>query len=63
MNSLGRPSPLEYTYLSDGEGLMGYRDGVLLLYGAWYERNDLELILNLARIRNMNILVIDDYRP
>jgi hypothetical protein len=50
----------EWTHVSRHEQLQGIRNGVLLMYGTWRARENMDEFMELARTREMTILYIYD---
>ena len=50
----------EWAYVSRHEQLQGIRNGVLLMYGTWRARENMDEFMELARTREMTILYIYD---
>lgn len=50
----------EWAYVSRHEQLQGISNGVLLMYGTWRARENMDEFMDLARTREMTILYIYD---
>jgi hypothetical protein len=49
----------EWTYVSGVERLHGIREGVMLCYGAWTNREDNEQVHTMARVCQMSMLYVN----
>lgn len=49
----------EWRYVSGVESLRGTRQGVMLCYGTWINREDNEEIHTMARVCQMSMLYVD----
>ena len=50
----------EWVYVNRHEQLLGIRNGVLLMFGTWRARENMDQFMELARTREMTILYICD---
>jgi len=57
-----RLAPNEWRYIIRRESIFGLRNEVILAFGTWQARKDLDEIMDIARVREMTILYIND-RP
>ena len=50
----------EWRYIISRESILGIRNEVILAFGTWKARKDWDDIMDMARVREMTILYIDD---
>jgi hypothetical protein len=61
-NVLKLKNKSEYRYVDFDHRMMGFRGKVLYLYGTWYNKPNHQMIVDMARIRQFEIIEIEDNR-
>jgi hypothetical protein len=49
----------EWNYVSGVDSLRGIREGVMLFYGSWKQRDDLKDVYTMGRVCQMSMLYVD----
>jgi hypothetical protein len=57
-----RLAPNEWRYIISSQSILGLRNEVILAFGTWQAKKDLDEIMDIARVREMTILYIHDGR-